>query len=312
MKKRVLLISDVPGWAFDQNMQDLAITLADEFSFEHWYVIDYHRAKFVPPVITFDAIFRVFHLSVGAWNIDHLLPWDRALGALRSQWWDTNKQEPMGLAEFATINKYRGFQVCCEQNYLETKDHCPNVRLLTNPVRLERFTAPPPTERLIAEWNGNAQHNAGNIKDVKGLFTVIQPACLAAGVELQIAEYNTRRLAPAQMPAFYAGANVALVASLYEGSSNSFREAMAAGLAVITTDCGDARDTRDRQLADYGDTGIWIVERTEQAFMRALLALKKDLPRVQQMGELNRRAIADRWSWQVWKKPYSDLLKLAM
>ncbi len=38
VKPKVLLTCDVPGWAFDVNLRDMAEYLKDDFDFEHWYV----------------------------------------------------------------------------------------------------------------------------------------------------------------------------------------------------------------------------------------------------------------------------------
>jgi glycosyltransferase involved in cell wall biosynthesis len=89
-------------------------------------------------------------------------------------------------------------------------------------------------------------------------------------------------------------------------------EAMASGHALLTTDVGNHREMQKAQLKNYGDTGIMIIERSEEALTEALIELQRDPARVLAMGELNRQEIADRWSWDVWKDGYAEFLRKAL
>jgi glycosyltransferase involved in cell wall biosynthesis len=112
------------------------------------------------------------------------------------------------------------------------------------------------------------------------------------------------------MTNFYCQSNVALCASKYEGASNSVMEAMASGLAVIATDVGNHREMMESQLQHFGETGIKIVDRTEDAFVSALQEMTPD--KVRHMGEINRKEIFDRWSWNVWSSLYTNFWECAL
>jgi glycosyltransferase involved in cell wall biosynthesis len=213
---RVLLISDVPNWAFHVNMMDLEEYLGGQFFFDHWHVIDYVVGKKPPPdMVNYDAVFSVYH----RWGIDGLLPWDRTVGSLRALWFYPERPAPPGAKEFALVNAYRAFHVVTKQNYEELKQACPNVVYLTNPVNMNRFKEPTPVDDIvIASWNGNAKHQSANGLDVKGFWSIIEPAVKAAKMRLEYAEYHTKRLAPVDMPEFYRRGNLAICMSLYEGA----------------------------------------------------------------------------------------------
>jgi len=315
-RRPLALLSDVHGWAFWQNMDDLAITVADEYDPRHVVLVDSWVGGKPPTFTNGDVVFRCYHRSEGVWSLDHVLPWKSTLGSLRSSWfWPENRQPP-GQREYDLVNRYAGFQVVTQDNYRQLAAHCPNVRLLTNPVRMDRFTPTTVSDHIVASWNGNARHFNAAGEDVKGFSSIVVPACKAAGIPLISAEYNVptgpgRRRQPAEMPAFYAKANVALIASLYEGSSNSFKEAMAAGLAVITTNCGDAMETYNQQIDVYGESGLLIVERSVDMFTAALGLLKADPSYALYMGRINRQDVKDHWSWDVWKDRYLEFLSLA-
>ena len=304
-KPLVLLLADVRGWAFDINLRDLASYLPS-YEFDFWYVIEKGKVAW-PDTEEFQAIYVPYH----RWKL-RKLPWEKALGSMRSRWFTPEKPVPAGEPEYRIVNAYRAFHAVSQEVYDELKPHCPNVCYLTNPVNMRRF--PNPTmvrDRVIASWNGNAKHiNAAGL-DVKGFYSIVQPACSMAAVPLSYAEYHTRRLAPRAMPQFYRESNLCLSASAYEGASNSVMEAMAAGQALITTDVGNHREMRDSQLKHLGETGIILVDRTAEGFKAALDELKDNPKKVVRMGELNRQEIIARWSWDFWAERYAAFLRRA-
>jgi hypothetical protein len=186
---------------------------------------------------------------------------------------------------------------------------------LTNPVNMRRVG--PPTNILhevVASWNGNAKHHAPLLphEDPKGFYSIAQPAVEQAGVPLVFAEYNTNRLPMHKMPDFYRRANLALCTSLFEGASNSVLEAMAAGQAVIATRSGNMAELDASMRRHFGESGILLVDRTVEAFVAGINSLKNDMARVFRMGQVNRREIIARWSWDEWAPRYSELLRGAL
>ncbi len=304
-KPKVVLLADVPGWAFDVNEHDWHRYLDTYHDYSHLYVRD---VAAWPKLDQWDVVY----VALQRWQIGHLIPWDRALGALRSRWFLTESPGPATDADVRLVNTFRGFHCVTAVNYAEIADRCPNLRYLTNPVDHLRF--PHPTEvrdRLRACWNGNALHLDSKGVDCKGLGMVVA-ACAQAGVPLTYAEYHTCRAPFEQMPAWYRGFNVAISMSLYEGASNSVMEAMATGLAVICTDTGNHREMRDSQLLHLGDTGIILVERSVEALAKALSNLAACPGRAIEMGRVNRREIAERWSWERWADRYRQFVELAL
>lgn len=306
-RPRILLMSDVRGWAFDVNLRDMASYLP-EYDFDFWYVVD---GKPFPSMDEYDLVYVPYH----RWKvvIDGTVPRDKAVASLRSWWFFPETPEPPGHKARILVNSFQGFHVVTRHNYDELRKQCPRLSYLTNPVNMTRIGgATTISKQVIASWNGNASHRNKNQDDVKGFWSIVVPACKDAKVPLEYAEYHTNRRGPAEMPEFYRKANLALCASLYEGASNSVMEAMAAGLALITTDCGNAREMQAAQRKHFGDTGIVIVERTEAAFVRVLKELREDPQRVLEMGRLNRAEIQARWSWEAWRDRYSDFLARGM
>jgi len=304
-KPVALLVADVRGWAFSQNLTDLAEYLKDDFDFRFLYVAETPE---IPKPNEYDVVFLPYH----RWYLNDMFPRSKRVGSLRGFWFDPQKQssslEP-NEADIQLVNSYAAFHFVERFNYNMFAKKCPNAVYLTNPVNMRRFPLPTDIKgEIVASWNGNAQHGNNLKLDVKGFDSIVKPACEAASVRLVSAEYNTNRLTPAEMPDFYRKANVCLCASMYEGASNSTMEAMASGQVLITTDCGNHREIQEKQLERFGRTGIIITDRSVEAFAKALKNIKKRVGMLPLLGALNRASIEREWSWTIWAEKYRRFL----
>lgn len=297
---RALLISDVRDWAFHINNRGIQKWALYDWEVDHFFYEDFLLSKKLPDWERYDVIFVPHH----DWYEFQSVPWERRYGSLRSQYFRMGDPGPATPEEIALINRHRGFHVVNRRSYQELSDVCPRLVYLTNPVDVSWFEdVEVPRDRLEAQWNGNARHMGGRVKGIDLVVT----ACQSAGVRVNVREFGLNRLAPEMMGLHYATANIAICASLHEGASNSVMEAMASGQALISTDCGNAREMQESQIREFGDSGIVLVERTTAAITKALEDLKVAGPeRVLFMGDLNRTEIEDRWSWKAWFKRYRD------
>ena len=300
-KPKCLLVSDVQGWAFDQNNKDIIEYCSDEFDFDIYYL----NSAELPIVYDFDFVYCPWHRSLG------MLSTRTILGALRSEYFDTINKSPVSDNDIWFINQTAGFQICTKRVFDQVKDRTDKVVYLPNPVNTNRFSKPPiKKKQLIAQWNGNADHLAGGMTDIKGFKDIIAPACSMTGTLLRYAEFNTCRLPPDHMPAFYDQANVALCASEYEGCSNSVLEAMAAGLAVICTDVGNHRELHESMLEHFNASGMILVDRDKKSFVEAINNLTTD--QAYELGQINRKEIFAHWSWNKWAGKWKDFFRMAL
>lgn len=285
---------------------DMIEHLSNRFNFEHHYESKLRG-------IRHDwTRFNVIYPTLFQWTQSLGLPPRKTVSSLRTHWFrHLSSDYPQPRPEdFNLVNAHRAFHTTTRAAFEILRPRCPGAAYLTNPVSMKRF--PKSTEvagEVVCEWNGNANHCG---TDLKGFSTIITPACQHAGVRLEVAEYNTRRLSPTQMPAFYQRANVALCASRSEGASNSIMEAMASGLALVSTCVGNVPEMHESSMKNFGESGIMLVERSVPAFTQAIAALKKDPARVKAMGEINRAEISARWSWSTWAEKYESFFKMAL
>lgn len=302
--KKIALISDVRDWAFDVNNRDIERYALTGCKVDHLYVNEFQKGTNWPSLDTYDVIFMPYH----RWHLEKFMhvPYERCLSSLRSRWTFPEKPGIPTAEAFKLVNQFVRYHVVTMESFNELKLKCSGVVYLTNPVNTELFKPSlDVSDEIVCEWNGNARHCDPLGNEVKGFDTIIVPACRQAAVKLVSAEYNTTRISHDQMPLFYSRASVALSASLYEGASNSVMESMASGLALISTDVGNAREMHESQIRHFSDSGIVLVDRNIESFVKALKELKaKGIDRIREMGRMNAEEISQRWSWNAWADRY--------
>jgi len=298
---KALLIADVPGWAFDINNRCIAKYAIYDWDVEYLFIKDLDSGRSSKPDWTkFGAVFTPYH----RWSQVSDIPRERRLGSLRSQWFVAELPGPPTVHDLATVNRHVRFHFVNRNVFDLVSPYCPGAVYLTNPVDTEVFDQVPDMRReIVCQWNGNSMHGrAAN----KGL-DIIMAACEYEKVPLLVREFTLNRVEPIAMPLHYKCANVALCGSMHEGASNSVMEAMACGQALVTTDCGNAREMQESQIMHLGETGIVIVDRSVDSFRKALVDLRDSgMKYVTNMGALNRMEIQDRWSWKVWASKYRN------
>ncbi|MCC7104565.1 MAG: glycosyltransferase [Chloroflexi bacterium] len=110
---------------------------------------------------------------------------------------------------------------------------------------------------------------------------------LATAAGLGEALLFTGPIPHAQLPAYYAAADIFVLPSRYEGNARVLAEAGAAGLPVVTTDVSGARDT----VLD-GETGFVLPIGDPMAFAGRVCKLLADRQRAAEMGALARQRVS--------------------
>ena len=306
-KPRLLCLADQPGWAFDNGHRDCERHLSSLYDFTHHLI-----TAPLPDLDPFDLIYSPYCF----WAVRDMLPKSKTVGAFRSTHLPVSGQQEIDL-----INSFKAFQVVTRADYDRLRPHCPRLHWLPNPVNLDKFpdvSTVAAEQGLVCEWSGNSTRTAvvddkGTREPVKGLHEFIVPACEAAGVPLRVADYSIReedcpghawrRRPHEEMPAWVLKASCLVHTSMFEGCSKVLLEAMASGLAVVSTEVGQVGEMFRGQLRDHGRSGIILVDRDVEQ-ITAVLRMLKDRPElVAEMGALN-RAEMGRWSWERWAPAY--------
>ena len=105
----------------------------------------------------------------------------------------------------------------------------------------------------------------------------------------------------------YRAFDIFVLPSLTEGMSNTLLEAMAAGLPVVATDVGAARD-----VVAHGNTGLLVPPQDSKALADSLSELLADQTRSRQMGEAGRARVVERFSLDAMVDRYLEFYASAL
>lgn len=110
-----------------------------------------------------------------------------------------------------------------------------------NPINLDRFKN---IDKIIVGWVGNSKFkDSYGDEDMKGVEGIIKPAISELQqegykIELKLADRNISMISQEDMPNFYNSINLYICASKTEGTPLTVLEAMAMGIPIISTDVG--------------------------------------------------------------------------
>jgi MMP alpha-(1->4)-mannosyltransferase len=102
-----------------------------------------------------------------------------------------------------------------------------------------------------------------------------------------------------QMVNYYAEASIAVVPSVYEGFGLPAGEAMACGVAVVSTDGGALPEV-------VGDAGVIVPAKNVEAMAKAIDKLLRDPARREALGAAGRERILEKFCWQVCAREMSE------
>jgi ADP-heptose:LPS heptosyltransferase/glycosyltransferase involved in cell wall biosynthesis len=139
----------------------------------------------------------------------------------------------------------------------------------------------------------------------KGLADIIIPACKLAGVELraQAARHDSaNRLDHSQMPDYYKGVDVILIASDMDGTPNQLLEAASVGRCFIANKIGNVPEFFN------GENGLIIKNRTDvNEYATALKCLANNRQLCLKAGKAARMEIEKNWTWKKMAENYRKM-----
>ena len=298
-KPQILIVSDVPGWAYDNVSSAIIKVLQPDYDFHKVYAKDL-------PVIDHRAYDLVYCMY---WRSDFLernqVPREKLCLQVASFWsWQETYQITLEHLVERFLNRACAVSVNCPGLFSAIDPLHPNVFLNPSGVDIEKFQphAPKSTKNeavLTVGWTGSTTAHGDN----KGLLDLIQPACQALdNVALITVTKEKHWLPHNKMPQFYKDIDVYICASKSEGTPNPVLEAAASARAVISTPVGIVP-----MLIQEGVNGF-IIERKMEAVKHAIRLLRDNRQRCVEMGVCNRQIIETQgWSWENRAKNYQRM-----
>lgn len=324
-RPRVLLLPDVPDWAYDNICDHIVAAHSDRFEFERYYmagVVGYPEV-FLNQVFGIMKPFDILHFL---WreDIQHLVSPENVYKAAtrfsrsaetlldaiarpvvtasvydhlhlepehfpwreRAFWFSDGYSVSSGVLD----EIYRGIDAFPDPLAV-LPDGTDTARF--RPARLERLTEARP---LRVGWVGNPDWGNDPVRDAKGVRTILSPALDALeaegiAVERHFADSTVRRRDRAEMATYYGEIDVLVCASEIEGTPNPVLEALASGVPIVSTRVGIVP-----QALGPKQQAFILPERSVVAMTDALRRLATDRALLAELSAEN-VARAPMWDW---------------
>ena len=301
MKKKILLIPNMPNWSLDKiarnlvkyNTSDLVFEIVpfDDFIGDWENLYERHD-------ILFPMTNRLFHAM-----LVKDIPAEKLVTLVTSfASWDGGKTVPPGFnitpprGEIKALKKALLVSTSCRKLWYIFSRHIPAVNL-TQTCDLEMFYPDErkrTSDRLVVGWTGSLSNNENLDTDLRGIGGIIKPACAAVeGVEFlaQYAEVNWIT-DDNEMRDYYNSLDLHLCASKSEGTPMTMLEAAACGVPSLTTDVGMVPE-----LIEDGINGV-VVERSVKAFAEKMEFFTKHPDLLKEMGRAARGRMEREFTWE--------------
>lgn len=173
------------------------------------------------------------------------------------------------------------------------------------PENLERFEN---IEKVVIGWTGNSKFvdSTGN-SDMKGVEGILKPAVQELkeegyDIELNLADRNVKKIPQEEMPKFYNTLNIYVCVSKNEGTPLPVLEAMAIGIPVISTDVGIVKEAFGEKQQNY------IIPREKEALKDKIKELLNNKGKFKELSQENLDKIK-LWDWKIIAKDYKEFFE---
>lgn len=285
MKPKILLITDMVGWAFDIQCQGIKNILSDTFDFEVQVFTDFLKVK-----NEIKDKFDVFYFSSYCFCQSDI-PKEKQICCLVGQHGRTDefvgKQLSLCACSNYTADYFHG----------KFEDITPLVYVPYG-IDMDLFRPVEKTGGSVFKigFAGNHTRNNKRVKDVLEIINSIK------GIQLEMRtlhdEKGVLNLVPySEMPKFYQGLDAYVCFSTEEGFCYPLLEAASCGLPIVSTDVGCAKKLG----------GISIVH-SKESLKETIEFLRNNRSEAERLGNENRFS-AGNFSWWALKEDYKKLFE---
>lgn len=292
---KILLVCDVPGWAFDitakaiqKGLPNDDIDICYDTTLHGVHTKQYDHIHYMNWL---DGARWANQVTAGVCSHNYHLKW--------------NARAHAKLPEFKKL-------VCISKILKDKLNGINNVTYIPNGVDTELFKPSKNTEEFTIGWVGqktsggfgNKKNNEGiKMWDIKGYELILKPLIkrLNGKVNVKVLDNDYTNAIPHEaMPRWYSHIDCLICTSLYEGCPFPVLEAASSGKAIVSTKVGIVPE-----LITHNYNGFIInppknkkdIDYIIAAFETYIMMLKTDEEMCDFMGEENRKEAEENWSW---------------
>jgi len=282
-RKKLLVVPDIPNWAFDKIYKNLKKLLTNWDVYVH-YTSGKNPQDNLATHKKFDLIFYLSDYDLRP-LIKANIPKHKVILGIRSKVKDDIYNSPKRLQRLVG-----GLSVPNQQLYERFKDSHPIVELTPGGVDTKLFcpiSTASPERKITVGWAGSK--NNMHVKGFRGL-ELITAACKRVGYLFKPALKEVKHRNEREMASYYQNdIDIYVDASISAGRQNGLVEAGACGKPLISTRVGIAE-----QLIKDRINGV-LVDRNINSIAQGLVNIT---PYINLFGERIREEIEENWSWE--------------
>jgi glycosyltransferase involved in cell wall biosynthesis len=286
-KPRILLLPDVPNWAWEIKSRYIQKYLSDEFEIKIQILESNRNVS-----LDFDIymVYTPAHLK----HLGHVEKKKRIAGVTGHYALDKHIKGKNIEARTAAVH--------ANSRILERelKKYHSKVYYVPNGVDLDLFPYRPPTKhkQLVVGFLGKTLPG-------KGVADTIKPAVNSVNGTIFVQKAkNWKNAKPIEtLSNFYASLDLYLVASTIDGTPNPALEAAATGRPIIANNIGNMPE-----LIENGVNGF-LVPRKKGEYIQKLQEFVKNPTLVETMGRAARKTIEEHWDWKIQAENYRQMFR---
>ncbi|MBU9713313.1 glycosyltransferase family 4 protein [Evansella tamaricis] len=297
--KKILLIPDHPGWAFDHRAKDLL-----SFSFSNFRLELIYRDEIdIRKLAQYDLLYPM-SISLGKWLHKKGIPYQDMASAITSvrvyeKYW-TDKGLNNDFLDF--ICRFRGINAWSEEITNTFSPYIPIYKTRIG-INSELFTTSKnhtKNKLFTVGWVGRIDKK--NYRNLKG-YDIVLEAIKGANIKLDIRTFKEKKVSRDEMVSFYHGLDCFVCSSESEGLPNPVLEAASCGVPIISTNVGIVPE-----LIKHNQNGL-IVSRNAASIRKAILDLKRNPSKRKKFSKNIRRTIKEQWTWDHCKQEWEQFFQ---
>lgn len=290
-KPKILLITDVEGWAWWIKSRYLIRYLSDEFDFDIYNYLEDGKTAGINN--RFYDIYFTFGYSYIT-KINNVEKKKRVTGV-------TAHRNPEMIRKRMRLAGHIHANSVLLYNELVDMGFSDNLYYVPNGVDEELFNI---KKYIPRERNKIVVGHVGKLSPRKGQKDFIIPAIERADADsrLHLNDY-TNRLPHDKMPDLYQDMDVFIVSSDEDGTPNPALEAAACGRPIISNRIGNMPE-----FIKDGYNGF-LVDRNINAYVEKINWLKNNRDKLIEMGINARKTVEDGWTWKIQSENYRKMFR---
>lgn len=295
-QRKILLVADISGWAFDHRAKDMITLQGDKIRFD----LKYYRDVMASDHIHYDLVYAM-SVGIAKTLYERGVPLNKLAAGITSmrqfKKYRINKNELVDKDFLNFFTQLRGVNTASDEFEKIFREFRPIYKTrvgidatLFSPAKFAHRSS-----TFTVGWVGRIDRH----RELKG-YDITLLALNGLDVKLDIRTFSNKRVTREEMVPFYQSLDCFICSSASEHLPLPILEAAACGVPIISTNVGIVPE-----LIKSNENGL-IVERNVEAIREAVQCLMENREKREKMGQAIRQTVLEKWTlehcWPAWEK----------